>query len=497
VKSNIYSLFSAIFLAIGFIFLFNSASTITGHAIVEKVSPISSSIFSIYFFAGAIWFSYLANKRKGQAATEFLMTYGWAIIIIIIILGILVYLGIFSGKKTCDNVVLSPPFVSAGSAYNGIEYSIQVVNTAPANVLIVKAEIGTCSSDINKGINYGDTALLTIPCLVASNEDQIKISYMIEGSSLAQISQGKICLVEGGVSQSPEGGEPVCGNGGLCSENSDCNLELGEVCVANLYNGVVGSCVESGEQCDDGYTISGDGCSNICLLDTRTAVEGCDDICLQTCGNGAMDDTQEQCDDANIISGDGCSTHCQVELGYACIEVPSQCYLEEDAICGNGAIEGNEQCDDGNVYGQDGCDEDCQIEQGYACIWEPPSRCNWITCGDGLIQGSEECDDGDLENEDGCSNGCQVESGYTCDGQPSVCAPVQMYYLTTTVNGIGEVFCNGVSCQEQYPELTTVILTAEPPENFISWSGDCSIMQGEICSVTMDNDKDIIAEFSR
>ena len=130
-KSNIYSLFSAIFLAIGFIFLFNSASTITGHAIVEKVSPISSSIFSIYFFAGAIWFSYLANKRKGQAATEFLTTYGWAFLVILIMIGTLAYFGILKPSK------LLPDRCNFGPEVNCLDFQIsKTVNTISIPMLI-------------------------------------------------------------------------------------------------------------------------------------------------------------------------------------------------------------------------------------------------------------------------------------------------------------------------------------------------------------------------
>lgn len=60
------------------------------------------------------------------------------------------------------------------------------------------------------------------------------------------------------------------------------------------------SVIESGEQCDDGNAVSGDGCSSSCQL------EG------PVCGNGVREDT-EQCDDGNGISGDGCSAACVVE----------------------------------------------------------------------------------------------------------------------------------------------------------------------------------------
>ena len=46
-------------------------------------------------------------KRKGQAAMEYLMTYGWAILIIIVVIGALWKMGVFSTSPT---VTCSPFF---------------------------------------------------------------------------------------------------------------------------------------------------------------------------------------------------------------------------------------------------------------------------------------------------------------------------------------------------------------------------------------------------
>src|SRR5689334_4158973 len=52
---------------------------------------------------------------------------------------------------------------------------------------------------------------------------------------------------------------------------------------------------DSGEVCDDGNTLDGDGCSANCKSD-------------ETCGNGTLDTAAgEVCDDGNQRDGDGCS----------------------------------------------------------------------------------------------------------------------------------------------------------------------------------------------
>jgi len=43
------------------------------------------------------------------------------------------------------------------------------------------------------------------------------------------------------------------------------------------------------------------------------------------CGNGVQDGG-EQCDDDNDVSGDGCSHTCQIEAGFHCTDMPSQCF---------------------------------------------------------------------------------------------------------------------------------------------------------------------------
>src|SRR5262245_60095971 len=92
--------------------------------------------------------------------------------------------------------------------------------------------------------------------------------------------------------------------------------------------------VEADEQCDDGNSTSGDGCSSLCQREALT------------CGDGRVD-APETCDDGNTLSYDGCSANCAIEL------------------CGNGVIDAGEQCDDGNHKPADGCSQTCKAETSH------------------------------------------------------------------------------------------------------------------------------------
>lgn len=72
--------------------------------------------------------------------------------------------------------------------------------------------------------------------------------------------------------------------------------------AAACGNGVT----EAGEQCDDGNTVSTDGCTSTC----RNAV----------CGDAIVRSGVEGCDDGNTVSGDGCSAACTVEQQSGCVE---------------------------------------------------------------------------------------------------------------------------------------------------------------------------------
>jgi len=146
----------------------------------------------------------------------------------------------------------------------------------------------------------------------------------------------------------------------------------------------------AGEQCDDGNTAAGDGCSPGCMLEcgdgVRTGTEECDDgnedasdgctpecMLSSECGNSTVE-YGEACDDGNTDPGDGCSPSCVLE-------------------CGNGVEDAGEECDDGNIVNNDGCSSECVVE----------------FCGDGVVNNGEACDDGGTAEGDGCSAICERE----------------------------------------------------------------------------------------
>lgn len=131
---------------------------------------------------------------------------------------------------------------------------------------------------------------------------------------------------------------------------------------------------------------------------------------LAECGNSTLNGT-EQCDDGNTTPGDGCSAGCQIEADYLCPTPGSPCI--SNATCGNGSLSSAEACDDGNTVDGDGCNATCSaVEPGWQCR-VPGKKCVPL-CGDGVLTGSENCDDSNNVSGDGCSSTCLTEPGWSC-----------------------------------------------------------------------------------
>ena len=214
----------------------------------------------------------------------------------------------------------------------------------------------------------------------------------------------------------------TCGDGS-CS-GGETTTTCPEDCPATATCG--NNVIEGTEACDDGNTVTGDGCSATCTIESGWICTplGCE--AASWCGDGYQD-VVEECEPPTV----GCSATCTwicdgdgtCDAGETTTSCPEDC--PATATCGNNVIEGTEVCDDGNTATGDGCSATCTIESGYICTplgCEPAYYCN-----DGYIDTVEQCQDGNSVTGDGC-NMCAIETGYMCtfnnfEGQAG-CSPL-------------------------------------------------------------------------
>jgi cysteine-rich repeat protein len=127
-------------------------------------------------------------------------------------------------------------------------------------------------------------------------------------------------------------------------------------------------------------------------------------IVLNACGNGNVE-TDEQCDDGNSQNGDGCSSSCDVEVGYECSSDPiSTCTrLDNDS--------------DGVFDTTDNCPFDSNPDQADSDGDEIGDACDAPQCGNGFVETGEQCESGTCCNIDTCqflSNGTACGSALWC-----------------------------------------------------------------------------------
>ncbi|MET0794993.1 MAG: DUF4215 domain-containing protein [Polyangiaceae bacterium] len=79
------------------------------------------------------------------------------------------------------------------------------------------------------------------------------------------------------------------------------------------------------------------------------------------CGDGIVNQKSEECDDGNTLPGDGCSGACTKEDYSECPPKGGECM--STIQCGDGVIEASEACDDGNADDGDGCSSDCLFKE--------------------------------------------------------------------------------------------------------------------------------------
>ena len=152
------------------------------------------------------------QQKKGQAAMEFLMTYGWAILAAIVAIGVLAYFGVFSpGNLTGSSAIVNNPFYAsswqATSGSTTTNITLELINNGGDVVIVTNVSvIGTGSSTITCSMNRTGgiamnpgqlTLFSTSRCsgtLTAGDNyaGDIIIKYYKSGSSLNQTATGTI-----------------------------------------------------------------------------------------------------------------------------------------------------------------------------------------------------------------------------------------------------------------------------------------------------------------
>ncbi|MDO8425556.1 MAG: hypothetical protein Q7T01_03530 [bacterium] len=177
----------------------------------------------------------------------------------------------------------------------------------------------------------------------------------------------------------------------------------------SLYPGSTAQCgngdLEDGEECESDPASPGTfvACSSTTCLNLGSETSQCAD---------AVADLGEECRDGNTRNGDGCSARCLNE-GTPPGSVSS-------VRCGDGNVGAGEECDRGGAAGEAWNDARCDYQ---SCRWTgAESVGTGGTCGNSFPgDPGEQCDDGNNSSGDGCSGVCLLEGSSLRYAAPSIC----------------------------------------------------------------------------
>jgi hypothetical protein len=142
-------------------------------------------------------------QRKGQAAMEFLMTYGWAILAAVVAIGVLAYFGVFSPGRYVSNVcTINAPFGCDEYAIAAGSLQLNIRNGGGESFDLASIAVDACTTNDNAGAGWtvpdGDTTgAVTITCTGLATGEKVKkditISYTkTTGGTITQTATGTI-----------------------------------------------------------------------------------------------------------------------------------------------------------------------------------------------------------------------------------------------------------------------------------------------------------------
>jgi len=148
--------------------------------------------------------------KKAQAAMEFLMTYGWAIMVVLVVIGALVYFDVLNPANfLSESCVLTMPLNCGDYSVRNGAIGLDIANSGGRAVEITSVSItgdalaGVCSVALGAAVSIdsGESAPFTVTdavncAKVATGRDKnkyaVSVSYNYAGSTYTHTSTGKV-----------------------------------------------------------------------------------------------------------------------------------------------------------------------------------------------------------------------------------------------------------------------------------------------------------------
>jgi len=136
--------------------------------------------------------------KKSQAAMEFLMTYGWAILVVLAAIAALAYFGVLSPEKFLpEKCLIETGFTCISSKVEAAQSTIIFQNGYGKSVIIDSVDIGGCSKTFTTSMqSEGEGTFIVTGCSNGDVKEVFKgdvvIKYTEKRTNLSKTAYGQI-----------------------------------------------------------------------------------------------------------------------------------------------------------------------------------------------------------------------------------------------------------------------------------------------------------------
>jgi uncharacterized protein (UPF0333 family) len=138
------------------------------------------------------------KSSKSQAAMEFLMTYGWAILVVLAAIAALAYFGVLSPEKFLpEKCLMQTGFTCISSKVETSQSIIVLSNGYGRSIIVDSVKIGDCTADFNNSLTSEEQKTFTVTgCSNGEAKEvykgEVVIKYTEKSSNLSKTAYGTI-----------------------------------------------------------------------------------------------------------------------------------------------------------------------------------------------------------------------------------------------------------------------------------------------------------------
>src|SRR3989338_7582718 len=136
------------------------------------------------------------TNRKSQAALEFIMTYGWAILVVLVAIGALAYFGVLSPDRFLPfKCTLQSGIACLDHKATATSLVIYVKNSLGYDLTVDAVKAEQCTALGSQGaLSNGGSAQYTLTCVNSGSKynGDVNITYTNTDTSVQHTNQGEV-----------------------------------------------------------------------------------------------------------------------------------------------------------------------------------------------------------------------------------------------------------------------------------------------------------------